>query len=119
MASLVKSALLVLAMALSIMLCFRTMNAMMVRSNTTVILSAKACPVPLTEDAQCLITGSVSNSFLSEDVEIRLLDGSVMLVPQTQVLAQFRKSDEKVSYEPFGSLVAFLIGILIIGSVPL
>ncbi|MYM92461.1 hypothetical protein [Duganella vulcania] len=92
---------------------FRAMNAMLVHDNASLYFHRDACPVKPNSDGDCVMVGSVSHTLATDDVEIST-GRTVMLVPDRNV-AVISYAGDSARYEPFGKVVAFLIGMSIMG----
>jgi hypothetical protein len=102
------------SIALSFVLSCRAMNAMMVHDNAHIFLSTQACPVPPKKEGFCEVTGSLTRSFLTEEVEITLADGSLLLVPSDSLQGYATSGADPVRYLPFGKFLSGVIGMLIL-----
>lgn len=101
-----------LVMAFSLQCSFRVMNAMLVHDDANVMLSPDICPVQKDADGNCMIVGDLTHN-LAGDAEIRLNNGSVLVISRERVLATSYRGDSS-HYEPFGSAGAFIIGGMIL-----
>jgi hypothetical protein len=102
-------------MVLTIMTAFRIADAMLVRENAVMILE-EPCPVARGEGRPCKVEGSLTHTFVTDDAEIKLRDGTTLIVPRTAVRTVAHLSDD-VHFVPFGKLFTGAVGfaVLIIG----
>jgi len=104
--------------ALALQCSFRVMNAMLVHENATAVLAPENCPVDKTADGHCVIIGDVGHNIYG-DTTIKMQDGSTLLVPDNRIrMTAYKEGASR--YEPFGTVVAFVIGLgILLGGVVL
>ncbi len=110
-----RSILAVLLLAVfSLMASFRLMATMMVHQNATVTLAKQYCPATWPSDgASCSMVGDVSRTFVAEETRIVSKSGQEWFIAPTTPATILYKADQ-VRYEPFGKVVAALLGLLVL-----
>lgn len=105
----------VVTATLLVMFLFHAMGAMQVHENSTILLRAPACPLSaeVSEDHTCRVRGSVSRSFMSNEVVITLDDNSSLWIDPKDLLG-YSHPDDSVRYAPFGKVGAMLVGLFIL-----
>ena len=88
---------------------------MLVHDNSDILLRARACPMSaqVDQDQTCTVHGSVSRSFMTNEVVIKLDDGSELWLDRKDLLG-YSHPTGSVRYEPFGKFFAIVAGLFIL-----
>jgi hypothetical protein len=112
---LVRFAVAMCVLAWAFVAAFRVMGSMMIYDDAQMLLG-EPCPVQRTEENVCLVRGSLGHTLVTGDAQIKLQDGTTLIVPAASVRStMFEQS--AVRYEPFGKVFSGILGfgVLVLG----